>query len=569
MLGSAPIMPDYIAPGVYVEETGSPPKSIAGVSTTTTAFVGPTRFGPVGLAPGLVTSYAEFERSYGGCADLGFAPALNHIAHGVRAYFAEGGKQLYVARVAGKSKTAASPSLVPGKTSRFVARFPGAAGNGRITIQLAAPPASLATASLAVDGSLLLIKTAPPLLVLKQKGRWCTGTGAVRALTGADEIAGMELLTVQVTTLDADGHSNTYADLGFDSHHPRYLGAVLKKNPAAPADQLSLPFAFDVISTVKAFELFAALAPAGVAQAKVIALSGGTDVAPTLADYTKAFALLANLPDVSIVAAPGHTAFPVALAAGVASQLVAHAEQLKYRIAVLDPPASQDIAAVQTYGSRFKSTFAALYYPWIVTANPAFDAAVPGSSAEILLPPSAFICGIYVRNDITAGVFKSPANAPISSALRLERAVTEADQNILNPLGINCLRFFPGKGNLIWGARTTSAADMEWRYVSVRRYFIYLERSIDLGTQWVVFEPNAEPLWLSVRGLVENFLSHEWKSGALAGISPKEAFFVKCDRTTMSQNDLDNGQLICEIGVAPQRPAEFIIFRIGQKTAGT
>ena len=154
----------------------------------------------------------------------------------------------------------------------------------------------------------------------------------------------------------------------------------------------------------------------------------------------------------------------------------------------------------------------------------------------------------------------------VRGALRFERDLTKENQDLLNPQGVNCLRFFPGRGNLLWGARTASA-DPEWKYVNVRRYFIYLERSIDLGTQWVVFEPNGEPLWANVRQTVTAFLTNEWRNGALLGTKPEEAFFVRCDRSTMTQNDLDNGRLICEIGVAAVRPAEFVIFRIGQKTA--
>ena len=289
-------------------------------------------------------------------------------------------------------------------------------------------------------------------------------------------------------------------------------------------------------------------------------------VAPKLADYKKAFALLAGLPNISIVAAPGHTAFPAALAAGVAGQLVAHAEQLLYRFAVLDPPPAQDVAGARSYRASFNSSYAALYYPWIVAANPGFDPMLPGSAGEVSLPPSGFVCGIYARCDVARGVSKAPANEVIRSALRFERALTTNDQDTLNPLGVNCLRAFPGKGNLVWGARTTSA-DAEWRYVNVRRYFAYLERSVCLGTQWAVFEPNGDALWARIRASVSNFLSNEWHNGALQGSKPEQAFYVRCDRSTMSQNDLDNGRLICEVGVAIVRPAEFVIFRIGQKTA--
>lgn len=395
-------MSNHLAPGGFVQDSGSPSPPIAGVSTSLTAFVGPTLSGPTASPPEILTSYADFERTYGGLNDLSFAPHLNHVAHAARVYFAEGGMRLCVARVAGKPKK------------------------------------------------------------------------------------------------------------------------------AAPA----------------------------------------VSVAPTLADYKKAFALLARLPNISIVAAPGHTAFPAAGAAGIAGQLVAHAEQLRYRFAVLDTPPAQDVTGAQACKAGFNSSYAALYYPWVVAANPGFDPAMPGSTAEVSLPPSAFVCGIYVRCDAARGVFKAPANEVVRSALRFERALSTHDQDILNPLGINCLRTFPGKGNLVWGARTTSS-DPEWRYVNIRRYATYLERSLNVGTQWTVFEPNGEPLWAKIRMAVSNFLSNEWRSGALQGTKPEQAYFVKCDRSTMSQNDLDNGRLIFEVGVAAIRPAEFIIFRIGQKTAAT
>jgi phage tail sheath protein FI len=154
----------------------------------------------------------------------------------------------------------------------------------------------------------------------------------------------------------------------------------------------------------------------------------------------------------------------------------------------------------------------------------------------------------------------------VLGALRFESDINFAQQELLNPAGVNCLRFFPGRGYRVWGARTASS-DPEWKYVNIRRYFNYLERSIDNSTQWVVFEPNGERLWSNIRETISSFLYNEWTSGALLGASPKEAYFVKCDRSTMTQNDLDNGRLICLIGVAAIKPAEFVIFRIGQKTA--
>jgi phage tail sheath protein FI len=184
----------------------------------------------------------------------------------------------------------------------------------------------------------------------------------------------------------------------------------------------------------------------------------------------------------------------------------------------------------------------------------------------VQLPPSGFVCGILARVDIARGVWKAPANETVIDAVDLQAAIDSHDQERLNPQGINCIRSFPSRGILLWGARTTSS-DPEWKYVNVRRYFMYLEQSIRDGLQWVEFEPNGEPLWSAVRQTITNFLLNNWRSGALMGIKPEEGFYVRCDRSSMTQSDIDNGRLIVEIGVAAVRPAGFVIFRIGLWTA--
>jgi phage tail sheath protein FI len=201
-----------------------------------------------------------------------------------------------------------------------------------------------------------------------------------------------------------------------------------------------------------------------------------------------------------------------------------------------------------------------MYYPWVITADPS------GARRTITVPPAGFVAGIYANTDVTRGVHKAPANEPVLGALGFAQEINRFQQELLNPNGINCLRSFPGRGHRVWGGRTLSS-DPEWIYVNVRRYFLYLERSVDKSTQWVVFEPNGERLWANVRSAVEDFLYNEWFNGRLLGSSPKEAYFVRCDRSTMTQNDLDYGRLVCLVGVAPLKPAEFVIFRIGQKTA--
>jgi phage tail sheath protein FI len=239
--------------------------------------------------------------------------------------------------------------------------------------------------------------------------------------------------------------------------------------------------------------------------------------------------------------------------------LIGHCERMRYRIAVLDSADGQRISEVRQYRAQLDSTHAALYYPWVRILDPVTE-------QEILLPPSGFVAGIYARNDTDHGVHKAPANEVVRQAIGLEVVLNKAQQDVLNPEGINCFRFFEGRGFRLWGARTISS-DPEWKYVNLRRYFAFLERSIERGTQWAVFESNGPTLWANVRRTIEDFLFNEWKSDHLLGEKPQESYFVRCDRTTMTQNDLDNGRLVCLIGVAPLRPAEFVIFRIGQWTA--
>ena len=191
----------------------------------------------------------------------------------------------------------------------------------------------------------------------------------------------------------------------------------------------------------------------------------------------------------------------------------------------------------------------------------------PLTNATVTIPPVGHVAGIFVQTDTTRGVHKAPANVVVQGAIALEFAVTTEDQDLLNPRGVNVIRDFrsSNRGIRLWGARTMSS-DPEWKYISVRRLAIYLEESIDKGTQWAVFEPNVPPLWDSIRESIENFLTMVWRDGALQGAKPEQAFFVRCDRATMTQADIDNGRLICEIGIAPVKPAEFVIIRIRHQT---
>jgi phage tail sheath protein FI len=261
---------------------------------------------------------------------------------------------------------------------------------------------------------------------------------------------------------------------------------------------------------------------------------------------------LESLDEVSMVCCPDEYSIP-----GIAGVLVEHCERLRYRIAVLGAPPNGDFCDLPS--DDVKSAFAAYYAPWVTVTDPA-------SGVELPVHPGGHVAGAIVRNDLERGVWKAPANLALLGINGLTQEITAAEQAVLNERGINALRYFPGKGYLIWGVRTTSR-DPEWKYVNVRRYLIYLEKSIDDGTQWAVFENNGPDLWSNVQQAVGDFLFNEWRSGALQGDKPENAYFVRCDRTTMTQDDIDNGRLVCLVGVAAVMPAEFVIFRIGQWTA--
>jgi hypothetical protein len=297
-----------------------------------------------------------------------------------------------------------------------------------------------------------------------------------------------------------------------------------------------------------------------------LTLSGGSDGYETLSpqDFVgtdggsgkrTGIVALEDIDEISICAVPG------VWSGTVESALITHCELLKDRFAILDPQDGLDIEGIQTFREPFDTRYAALYYPWLVAND-------PSTSLDVEVPPSGHLAGIYARVDNERGVHKAPANVVIRGIRLVDgiaQDVTKRHQDLLNPKGINAIRFFPGLGQRVWGARTLSS-DTSWKYINVRRLFLFLEESIDEGTQWVVFEPNDESLWALVRQTVTNFLTTVWRSGALAGTTADEAFFVTCDRSTMTEDDIANGRLICVIGVAPVYPAEFVIFRIQQKT---
>jgi uncharacterized protein len=419
---------------------------------------------------------------------------------------------------------------------------------------------------------------------------------AVFALTG---VRTREFkLTVQLTRLNpytlkeevVPGMSETHRHLSLDPRHSRYAITVIGRIPDGTvplrADgrtdgESDLVRSRDNFSEAQAIstarfgpDIIEEILPDGRIQTVKHAFDGGDDAASQISDttYKGVDALdpndrtglysLKNIEEISIVAIPGRTS------QSLQQELITHCELLRYRFAVLDPPSGLSMAEIQSHRGLYDTKYAAIYYPWLVIEDPFPEN--PRIVSYVNIPPSGHMIGIYARSDIERGVHKAPANEVIRGINELEISLMKEHQDILNPRNINVLRNFRSnnRGLRVWGARVMTS-DPDWKYVNVRRLFIFIEHSIDRGTQWVVFEPNSEALWERVRRVVSSFLLTVWRDGALMGKTAEEAFFVKCDRSTMTQADIDNGKLIVLVGIAPVKPAEFVIFRIGQKAGGS
>ncbi len=631
-------MAEYLAPGVYVEEVSFRPKTIEGLSTSVAGFIGPTRYGPTEGPPELLTGFADFERIYGGLDPLEFkgAPVENYLAHGVRAFFDNGGTKLYVTRVYQATDFAAdSPDPDTGKANLTLplqgspagivlrARFPGHCGEQRVVFGVRTSPNLLSETRVSGvrEHDVVYVRdagaTSPSLEGLYDVARQGDdlvlddGTGPPLGfddLNASNQRVYRITLSVRVKRPGRFENELIWPDLSPCPRHPAGLVATFTRNPPGRQDYLTVPFAIETSHTSARDLLRDLLGQAFVDDVLPRSLSsdedlrnaspaavrpspsemevtytldrfhggndGGDGLLPTATAYEgddggqekTGLKTFEDVDEISIVAAPGFSHDYLShesRAQQIVQSLITHCEvRMRYRVAVLDAPNGLALSEVQDFRGRFDSTHAALYYPWLRILDP-LD---PNGRREIDVPPSGVVTGIYARTDVLHGVFKAPANEVALGVIGLETVLNKAQQDVLNPLGINCFRFFEGRGHRLWGARTISS-DPEWKYISVRRYFAYLEHSIDKGTQWAVFENNNEALWRKVRETVTNFLNNEWRDGALLGSTAEEAFFVRCDRSTMTQQDLDLGRLICLIGVAVVKPAEYVIFRIGQFTA--
>ncbi|WP_369215502.1 phage tail sheath subtilisin-like domain-containing protein [Streptomyces flavofungini] len=526
-------MPSYLSPGVYVEEVASGSRPIEGVGTSVAAFVGLAPTGPLN-EPTLVTNWTQYVASFGDFTD-GY-----YLAHSVYGFFNNGGSAAYVVRVGGSAEASSGDGESPAAVT----------GTAAAPALPAAEPRQLGAFSVAATAS---------------------GTNGPLTVEVADPEGEGPAERFRLIVRDGDKPVETF-DVSAKKSTRSYVVTQVKERSklitvteTASAAQLTRPENQTVTLSAPP-----APAPAATpARTNSEAHPGPAQYLGDSADRT-GFGGLEAIDEISMVAVPDLMAAyqrgTIDLEAVKAVQLglIAHCELMSDRVAVIDPPPNLNARQIRVWRQEtagYDSKYAALYYPWLKSFDPA-------TGQARMVPPSGHVAGIWARNDSERGVHKAPANEVVRGAVDLELQITRGEQDLLNPVGVNCIRAFPGRGIRVWGARTLSS-DPEWRYLNIRRYFNYLEESILLGTQWVVFEPNDHALWARIRRNVSAFLVNEWRNGALFGQRPQEAYYVKCDEETNPPESVDLGRVVCEIGVAPVKPAEFVIFRLSQFSSGS
>ena len=558
-------MPEYFSPGVYVEEYDNSPRSIEGVGTSTAGFVGFAEKGPTIGVPQLVTNFNNFKKQYGGFLSEFSYGGNRFLANSVEQFFANGGTRCYVSRVIPEDAKAASKKA--GILS-VTAKNQGAWGN-RIQVSMACVTKKKMQLVAKQDTGYV----AKSVDGFREGDIVVAGTEYNRIATIFDNVVTFETAfktnvvdpavvpktLVYLAEMDMSVRFNddaeNYGALSFNVKSPNYITTRLAvselvevtaeviKTPGNPAEAILGKGKTDGMFTLE-----------GGTDGSMSKVNAGTfigeDGGPGKRTGLAAFVENSN---VSMLAVPGITIPEVVVA------LVTQCELLKNRFAVIDMPAdmykTEDLI---NYRNMIDSTYAAMYHPWIQVYDRSTNA--PG-----FIPPSGAIMGVYSRTDVNRGVHKAPANETVFCT-GLKVNYTSGEQDILNPEGINLIRELPGQGIRVWGARTASS-NSAFKYVNVRRLFIFVEESIKANTNWVVFEPNDTTLWTRVQMTITSFLDSLWRNGMLSGGSPAEAYFVEIGPNTMTKDDIMNGRLICNVGIAPSRPAEFVIFRVTQHTA--
>lgn len=513
-------MPNYQSPGVYVEEVAAGARPLAGVGTAIAAFVGLTESGPFNM-PLLVSNWTQFTKTFGGFV------AGSYLAQSVYGYFMNGGGNCYIVRI-GQDAGPSAPAPRSARAKELAAA--PTAQIGRLKVVAIDPTVQPNEISVQITDTTTENPIADAFkLVVKRGGQQVEEFDNVTMAKGKQNV---------VTIVNASSKVINLEDTASGAVERLPNAEIALAAPPAPAE-LPLPrlSADDYVGDVAERTGFAGL--------------------EAIDEVT-----MLCVPDLMSAYQQGAIDLDTVQAVQVA--MIAHCELMGDRVAILDPPPGMNAQQVKEWRvdrARYDSMYATLYWPWIQTMNPA-------TGMLSFMPPSGHVAGIWGRNDDTRGVHKAPANEVVRGAVNIEINITRNEHDLLNPEGINCIRAFPGRGIRVWGARTLSS-DPAWRYLNVRRLFNYLEESILSGTNWVVFEPNDDALWAKIRRTISAFLVQEWRAGALFGSTPDEAFYVKCDSETNPSEGIDAGQVVCEIGVAPVKPAEFVIFRLAQFSGGT
>jgi Bacteriophage tail sheath protein len=545
-------MPEYLSPGVYVEEVDRGPKPIEGVGTAMAAFVGFTEKAEVSREidgelvvedllnrPQLVTNWTQFIERFGG-----FVPGVN-LPQSVYGYFMNGGSRCYVVSVRTFPKAEAVLMNSQGKPALSIrARQAGVDGMKlRVRIgdlALPAPPPSSKKSS----GDEAETKDEKSEASPSDGDYSFTAYVEKEAVNGGwkpvETISDVKLQTVVV-------EKKKQVALAFKNNKmPKFVEFTMLENASL---EKAMPREQEQPLTLEK-KLLAA--PVASDFRGDVSERRGVEGLEVLDDVT-----MVCIPDLMTIM-PGGT-LDLDMVKAVQGMMIAHCERMGDRVAILDAPPDltpQEVKKWRMDIAGFDSSYAAMYYPWIKVMDPATDTMVN-------MPPSGHVAGLWASSDNTRGVHKAPANEVLQGAVGLAYQTTKGEQDTLNPIGVNCIRSFPGRGIRVWGARTLSS-DPAWRYINVRRLFNYVEKSIENGTQWVVFEPNNRKLWARVNRDVSAFLRTVWRDGALFGSSPSEAFYVKVDDELNPPESRDLGRLVIEIGMAPVKPAEFVIFRISQ-----
>ena len=519
----------YGAPGVYIEEQPSGSMPIEGVGTAVAAFVGFTErydaeqgdpTDPAGVKPQLVTSWPQYERVYGGFVANAMLP------HAVRGFFANGGSAAYICRIPGAN---------------------GADG-GRPTLTLPAADSaagpSMQLSAVDPDAS-LEVEVVPPA---EPEGDYVIRVyegGAVREELGGIQFTGRSARTVEKTV-------NDRSKLIRIELQPLQGASLAERIPAAGRYPLQAPPVSAV--SVSPQDLIGSEADRTGYQGLAIAEN----------------VTMVAVPDLVTVATKADGSVDEEMFLGAQKQLIDWCEASHNKMAILDTPPGLNATRALEWRSRLArdSAFAALYYPNVVVGNPLARPGATNGELYLTVPTSGHVAGVWARTDGARGVWKAPANEAVRGIVRLETDVTNGEQDLLNPEGVNCIRSFGSYGTKIWGARTLAKTDPSWRYINVRRLFNFVEESIQRGTQWAVFEPNDFDLWQRVKRNITSFLRGLWSQGALVGATPEQAFYVLCDASNNPAASVDEGKLIVEIGIAPVKPAEFVIFRISQWQGG-